>query len=364
MAKERKTRSEILRRGDIDLKSSGSREENRALDLSIVYDALSSTLSGVIITDIEGRIKYANPAFISMFEYKDKYDIIGKFAADIFAASRIRKFTDIEFIIDKGEGEAQEFNVYRKDGSIFPVEVSTSIVSEENGNILGKMASFIDISERKEKEEENKRLSSELLKSQEMERQRVAQDLHDGIAQTILAAKLNFIAYQKDPEKYKDRYKIGLQFIDKASQELREICDDLYPSILEDHGLENTIRWYSKNYLELSNISTDIVIELNEKLSHDLEVNLYRIIKEVFSNIVKHSHADKVMLEMIQREGAITLIVEDNGIGFSTEETGAKGKGFGLSNIHQRVRDLGGLINIESSSGKGTKITIEIIEGK
>jgi PAS domain S-box-containing protein len=364
MTKKQKARSELLRKDDTDLKSSDSTKSNRDMDLSIVYDALSSTLSGVIITDIEGKIKYANPAFINIFEYRDNDDIIGKFAADIFEASKIRKFTDIEFIIDKGKGDTQEFNVYRKDGSIFPVEVSTSIVSDEKGNVLGKMASFIDITERKEKEEENKRLSSELLKSQEMERQRVAQDLHDGIAQTILAAKLNFIAYQKDPEKYNDRYKIGLQFIDKASQELREICDDLYPSILEDHGLKNTIRWYSKNYLELSNISTDTVIELNEKLSHDLEVNLYRIIKEVFSNIVKHSHADKVTLEMLQRGGAITLVVEDNGVGFSLGESGIKSKGFGLSNIQQRVKDLGGFINIESVLGKGTRIAIKIIEGK
>lgn len=332
-------------------------------ELSIVHDALASSINGVIITDMEGSIEYVNPAFVRMFNYNNKDDIIGRYAADIFAEQRISKFSDIEYIIDKGEGNIQEFSVYRNDGSIFPVEVSTSIVTDMNGTVTGKMASFIDITERKSIEEENKKLSSELLKSQEKERQRVAKDLHDGVGQTILAAKLFLIAYQKEPVKNKNKFNLGLQFIDQASNELREIYNDLYPSILKDHGLGKTIRWYAKNYLELNNIGTEINIDLPEKLSNDIEENLYRIIKELFSNIIKHSGAGSVLIELSENSRVIRLRVKDNGQGFDLDEIKKKDAGFGLSNIRQRVNDLGGSFNIYSTPEKGTEVLIEIREG-
>jgi PAS domain S-box-containing protein len=122
-------------------------------ELNRVFAALKSAPSGVIITDKKGSIKYANPAFLRMFEYKSEKEVTGKCVGELFATQEARSFADIEAVIDKSKGETEEFPVLRKDGTIFHVEVSTSSITDNEGHDLGRMASFVDITERKQIEE-------------------------------------------------------------------------------------------------------------------------------------------------------------------------------------------------------------------
>lgn len=326
--------------------------------LSFIYDALDSTLNGVAITDLEGIIRYVNPSFLRMFEYSSKDDVTGKYAADIFVASRISNIADIDRILEREGDKKLEFDVYSKDGSIFQVEISSSSVKGRDGD-LGIILSFNDITERKKVELENRILSTMIMKSQELERQRVAKDLHDGVGQTILAAKLNFMAYQKDTVKHKERFKAGLQFIDSASRELREIYNDLYPSILSDMGLESTIRWYAKNSLEMNKVIVSFDINIQDKIPHPLEVDIYRITKELFSNIAKHSGADSVEFRLHSSSGIISLEITDNGSGFETSALNER-RGFGISNIKQRVNSHGGVFSLQSLPGEGVSVKIAI----
>lgn len=327
--------------------------------LSFINDALDSTLNGVAITDLEGVIRYVNQSFLRMFEYFSEEHVTGKYAADIFVASKISNIADIAQIIRREGDKRQEFDVYSNDGSIFQVELSASSVQGRDGN-LGIILSFNDITERKKVEQENRILSTMIMKSQELERQRVAKDLHDGVGQTILAAKLNFVAFQNDMVKHKERFGAGLQFIDRASQELREIYNDLYPSILSDMGLESTIRWYAKNSLEMNKVRVFFDINIEEKIQHALEVDIYRITKELFSNIAKHSGADSVYFTLYSVSGLINLEVNDNGIGFELSNSLSQRSGFGLSNIKQRVNSHGGVFLLNSFPGQGTSVKISI----
>ncbi len=131
-------------------------------DLSVAYDAISSSINGVIITNREGKITYANPSFIRMFEYNSKEGVLGKTASELFPHEKIQKFSDVTAIIDKVKGNTEEFVVRRNNGSEFPVEVSSSIVTNKMGSEIGRMASFKDISERKKLEEQNKNYSIKL----------------------------------------------------------------------------------------------------------------------------------------------------------------------------------------------------------
>jgi PAS domain S-box-containing protein len=223
-------------------------------DYRVFYDAINSSISGIVIAGLDGKIQYVNRSFIVMFEYSDDSDVLGKRASDLFARADVKNLSDVEAIIDRETGNTEEFSAHRKDGSTFVVEVSTSTVKDQHGTVVGRMASFIDITQRKAAEEKIRVLSKQLIRSQEIERQRIARDLHDGIAQTLHAAKLNFVAFMKDRERFADRFKVGIECLDKASQELREVCDDLYPTILRDYGLASAISWYAKNYLELQGI--------------------------------------------------------------------------------------------------------------
>lgn len=121
-------------------------------------------MSGVIITGKKGKIRYAKPSFLSMFEYRAKREVIGKYATELFVDQEIQRFADVKAIIEKSRGEIEEFLALRKDGKTFHVEVSSSSVTDKAGSIVGRMASFADISDRKRAEEELKR-SSKNIKS-------------------------------------------------------------------------------------------------------------------------------------------------------------------------------------------------------
>ena len=129
--------------------------------LRIVIDAINSTIGGLIITDLNGNIRFANPSFCRMFDYS--YDeIIGKNAASLFATREVRSLSDVIAMIDISKENTEEFIVERRDGSRFVVEVAASNVSSSSGELVGRMASFIDITKRKEIEADREKLITKL----------------------------------------------------------------------------------------------------------------------------------------------------------------------------------------------------------
>ena len=129
--------------------------------LSIVLDAINSINIGLIITDIEGIIRFVNPAFSKIFEYASE-EIIGKNAADLFATKEVRTLSDVITMIDINTQGVQEFVVKDKDKNTFIVEVSASVVRSSSGLPEGKMASFSDITKRKEVELDREKLIGKL----------------------------------------------------------------------------------------------------------------------------------------------------------------------------------------------------------
>jgi PAS domain S-box-containing protein len=166
--KEKKTKGQLIdelsqlrhRIGELE----ASEAELSALRgaLSIVYDAIDSTVSGVLIASLEGRISYVNPAFLTMFEYNTREEVIGNDVADLFASKNIKSLADVTSMIDLTKGETGEFVVVRSDATRFYVEVSSSTVTNDMGQIVGAMASFGDITRRKQTEMEREDLIHQL----------------------------------------------------------------------------------------------------------------------------------------------------------------------------------------------------------
>ncbi|MBC8553491.1 MAG: PAS domain S-box protein [Candidatus Brocadiales bacterium] len=126
--------------------------------LNIVVDAIESNISGIIITDRKGIIKYVNTSFLRMFEFIDKIEVLGHNVANFFASKEIKKFSDIHSIIDAVDGETEEFLALHKDGTKFFIEVSSSCIRNHKGLVVGMMASFINITKRKAIDEEREKL--------------------------------------------------------------------------------------------------------------------------------------------------------------------------------------------------------------
>jgi PAS domain S-box-containing protein len=116
--------------------------------LNIVVDAVNSSVGGIIITDMEGNIRFANPAFYKMFDY-ELAEVVGKNAAELFSDRKIKKIVDVLSIIDTSKNSTEEFMVERKDGVSFFVEVSASSVTSVSDERIGRMAFFVDITKRK-----------------------------------------------------------------------------------------------------------------------------------------------------------------------------------------------------------------------
>ena len=133
--------------------------------LNIVFDAIESNISGIIITDREGIIKYVNTSFLRMFDFIHKIEVLGHNASNFFASKEIKKFSDIYSIIDAVDGETEEFLALNKDGTRFFVEVSSSCIRNHKDLVVGMMASFINITKRKVLEEKREKLVVKLQKA-------------------------------------------------------------------------------------------------------------------------------------------------------------------------------------------------------
>jgi len=128
---------------------------------SIALDVISSTVSGLIITRLDGTVCYANPAFCKLFGYSPDA-IMGMNAAELFSTKEIRKFSDVAAIIDISKDDTEEFLVAGADGRSLTVEVAASNVTSSSGELVGRMASFVDISKRKEIELDREKLIDKL----------------------------------------------------------------------------------------------------------------------------------------------------------------------------------------------------------
>ena len=168
MRNEVKTKTQLIsgiesvRRKVFDTEQTGLELKHAVDVLSIVYDAIDSTVGGVIITDAQGNITYVNPSFLRMFGYADKSEVLGMNAAILFPGEEIRNFADVQVMIDVSDGDTEGFTVQTKDGGVCFVEVSSSVVRNSEGKVEGRMASFVDITKRKQLEQEKENLILEL----------------------------------------------------------------------------------------------------------------------------------------------------------------------------------------------------------
>jgi signal transduction histidine kinase len=200
-----------------------------------------------------------------------------------------------------------------------------------------------------------------VIDGQELERQRLSRELHDGIGQSMVAIKMKLesLSYIPENEIKPQLEGIKKQF-DQIVDEIRRITTDLMPPVLEEFGLvialfnlcEDTAR-HSTVKVKFEHKVEDV--EWNKKI----QTYLYRIVQEALNNIIKHSNADQAYIKLLNDHGFIYLSIQDNGKGFRLHDSGSQG-GHGLHNMQERVKLLGGTIDLNSASGKGTLIQIKV----
>ena len=206
-------------------------------------------------------------------------------------------------------------------------------------------------------------LASELSLTEERERRRIATDLHDHIGQTLALAQIKLGVLQKlasatDLVGPVDEIR---ELIEQTIQYIRSLTFELSPPILYELGLEAALEWLAERTQEKHGILIDFEDDRQPKpMSEESRISLFKSVRELLTNIVKHAQTHKAKIS-IQREGNnIQILVEDDGVGFSPPEDKLLGKigGYGLFSIRERLKHLGGLIEIESKPGQGTRVTL------
>lgn len=215
--------------------------------------------------------------------------------------------------------------------------------------------------QRIEKLEKEKKITNmvAMIEGQEKERIRIAKDLHDGLGGLLSTVKAYLGKIETEIEHLENVkiYDTAQSLMDNAVEEVRRISHNLMPNILRVQGIKAAAKQLARQLEEVHGIKTEFEAHgLEERLSETQEVFLLRILQEIITNIIKHSQATEVIIQMYEHADSIQLMVEDNGIGF----TEVAQKGIGLKSIESRVHHLGGEVDIDSRVGVGTTININL----
>lgn len=223
----------------------------------------------------------------------------------------------------------------------------------------------VEIKEQKIRElkREHQLISTQLvLEAEEIERKRIARDLHDGLGGLLSGVKLSFSNIKGNmiiPSKNVKSFDNALDMLDTSIKELRRVAHNMMPEGLVKFGLKDALA----DFCESLNASLSMKVKFQffgefKRIEQKVEIGAYRIVQELMNNAVKHAEADELMVQMVQEPTRLCLIVQDNGKGFDTNAV-KQGNGIGLSSVKTRIDALNGRIDIHSEIGKGSEFTIE-----
>jgi signal transduction histidine kinase len=203
--------------------------------------------------------------------------------------------------------------------------------------------------------------SKQLIETQEAERKRVASELHDSLGQHLLIVNNELQLYQQGKGENDPDIQRTTLIVKDAIKEVREIASNLHPHHLEKLGLRAAVEAMIEQISRSTNVKVDAAIaDVDDKLSMQAKINLYRVLQEAIANVVRHSGATQANITVSLTDNAVQATVEDNGRGFTSGASRTGREGFGLKSMTERMNLIGGTITFDSSPGKGTTIRIAI----
>ena len=260
---------------------------------------------------------------------------------------------------DRWEGELRHTTKY---GYQITVSSRWTTLRDRNGKSEGWLEINTDITARKRAEEAARRLSGRILSLQDDERRRIARGLHDSLGQYLAALKMNLDVFRTSKD---DKAKLAsdcAEIVDKCLNETRTISHLLHPPLLDEAGFDSAARWYVDGFSQRSGIKVNL--NLPQKLSRmhrDVEVALFRAVQECLTNVHRHSGSSVVDVRLSLSAKQIRLEIKDDGRGIPQERLrslnqGAADAGVGLAGMRERIRELGGSLEIRSERAGVTVI--------
>jgi len=340
-----------------------------------VDNIIGSMNDTLVVLDPHTRISSVNKATCELLGYQAEELIGGNMhkilpmEEKFFSESGFRRVLAGEKIVNL------EIDYLAKDGTSVPMLFSATVLKDKEGRIEGVVGIARDVAERRKAEEalrqserELRFLSAQLLTAQEKERRRLSVELHDELGQSLMVLKLKVRAIQRAwgsaGAGLKKECDEVINYINEVTENVRRLSRDLSPSILEDLGLTIAVRRLVESSGKLYNINCSLdMTELDGLFSRDQKITVYRIVQECLTNIAKHSQASHVSITLRKQHGGFFFEVEDDGQGFDVQDAYGRDHakyGLGLSAMNERVRMLGGSLDVWSHKGTGTRISFTV----
>ena len=341
-----------------------------------LFRILLDELPNIIYTkDLKTRYVTLNKSYAEYLGLKNPLDAIGKTIAELVPEDAIENFKksmiEDKEIINSDNPMINDESLTKDPKGEQRWHLRSKIpIKDEGGEIIGLMATGLDITELKQAEERLQSLSRSIFTAQEHERHRIARDLHDSVNQLLSSIRFRIQSVEKSilqidqPEVLK-QIRMVKDLLERSIQEIRRISNNLMPFELEDLGLEVALCNICNEVMD----RTDLEIEINfsgiyKRMPQDVELVLYRIVQEALNNVVKHAEATRVIVRLTRLKDSLKLRIKDNGKGFNCENNRNinidRHSGMGLLSMNERSALIKGNLAVESSLQNGTEVSVEI----
>ena len=333
---------------------------------ALLAGLLDSAMDGIITVDHAQRIVLYNRAAEKIFGWP-RADVLGQ-PLDLLMPKRfhaghsahIRRFATTG-VTSRRMGDGMVVHGLRASGEEFPMDGSISQLD----TVGGKLYTVIlrDVTERVRAQEEHSAFVAAVNAVREEEKSRVARELHDELAQSLTALKMDamwlrnhFAGLHVVAEA---RLTDMLQMLDHTISATRRIAADLRPLLLDDLGLVPAIEWLVHSFNQRTGVACTLAADEALELQEPYATAIFRIVQESLANVTKHAGASAVTVALERIPGAITLAISDNGCGF-TVGAPRKPQSLGLMGLRERALLLKGTLSIASTPGQGTRIEVSI----
>jgi PAS domain S-box-containing protein len=343
----------------------------------------------IFMLDVEGHISSWNKGAQRIKGYSVS-EIIGKHFSIFYPEEDLQSGKpqrELEIAAKEGRLEDEGWRL-RKDGSRFWASVIITAIRNDTGQLIGFGKVTRDFTEKikanealrkeivekseaqrklYESEKSLRQLSIRLLQTQDEERRRIGRDLHDSVGQYLvgLKMKVDYIKSSRERGQRDDASQLNecSQLVEDAIKEVRTISYLLYPPMLEELGLKSAIPWYLDGFTKRSGIKTTFEVCPDfDRIPGDLELALFRVLQESLTNVHRHSGSSTATVQLQTENRSVVLKIIDEGNGTQPKNWEQQGQGWngvlgvGLRGMNERVRQLGGTLELSSVHG-GTTVT-------
>ncbi|MDD4858759.1 MAG: PAS domain S-box protein [Dehalococcoidales bacterium] len=339
--------------------------KERTFELTTAYEELwlqsrllDMAADAISIRNSDHIIIYTNQAASRIYGYS-REEFLGMKMKSLVEPNEAKHFEErVKTVIAEGKLSLESLHI-RKDGSIFPVELTTSIVKQQQGDYYVTVAR--DITARRKTDAEKQALAKRLFEVQEQERRTIARELHDETGQHLTLIKLMLDrSFKATPEKAAPMLSEAAKEVAAVIQQVRNMSLDLRPGMLDDLGLVPALVWLFERVEKQSGLK----VNFEHKVIEDMfpaEVNTaaYRIVQEAITNIIRYAGVSEASVRLNADNKKLLIEIEDKGFGFDMGKM-AVGTSTGISAMRERAQLLDGKLDVESAPGQGTRITVEL----